>query len=377
MVAQLPLPVRNKPVLLCFMHKPVIGISCGDVNGIGPEVIIKTFSDTRLLEYCTPVIFASAKLLNFYRKTLSSVHFNYQTTNDISRIHHKAVNVYTCWEEDLPLAPGTLNEMGGKYAVQSLIAAVQAVKDGHLQGLVTAPIHKNNVQGPQFNYSGHTPYLKDAAGAKDVLMLLYSEALKVAVVTEHLPLKEVAAAITKDVLRSKINLLQQALRKDFGIDKPKIAVLGLNPHAGDEGLIGNEEQEIIIPVIKDAKREGLVFGPFSADAFFARHQYQKFDAVLAMYHDQGLIPFKTIAGGEGVNYTAGLPFVRTSPDHGTAFDIAGKGIADADSFTTAVFECVDLLKRRADYEDRNKNPLRKVTAEVLKNVADEAIEENP
>ena len=358
------------------MHKPVIGITCGDVNGIGPEVIIKTFSDTRILEYCTPVIFASAKLLNFYRKTLSSVHFNYQTTTDISRIHHKAVNVYTCWEEDLQLTPGQLNELGGRYAVQSLVAAVQAVKDGHLQGIVTAPIHKNNVQGPNFNYSGHTPYLKAAAAAQDVLMLLYADALRVALVTEHLPVKEVAAAITKDVLRSKLQLLQQTLRKDFGIDKPKIAVLGLNPHAGDEGLIGTEEQEVIIPVIKDAKRDGLVFGPFSADAFFARHQYQKFDAVLAMYHDQGLIPFKTIAGGEGVNFTAGLSFVRTSPDHGTAFDIAGKGIADAESFTTAVFECVDLLRRRAEYEDRNKNPLRKVTAEVLKNVADEAIEEN-
>jgi len=245
-----------------------------------------------------------------------------------------------------------------------------------LQGLVTAPIHKNNVQSTDFNYTGHTPFLKAVAEVPDVLMLLYSNDLRVALVTEHIPLNDVAKHITKDVLLSKIGLLHQSLRTDFGIDKPKIALLGLNPHAGDEGLIGTEETQLIKPAIKEAKAAGkLVFGPYSADAFFARRSYAQFDAVLAMYHDQGLVPFKTLAAGEGVNYTAGLPFVRTSPDHGTAFDIAGKNLADPASFITALFECIAIAERRAQYEERNKNPLRKITAEVLKHVEDEKIDE--
>lgn len=358
------------------MQKPVIGITCGDLNGIGTELIIKTFSDHRLLEHCTPVIFGSNKLINFYKKAIPEVHFNYQSLKDLSMVNHKQINVYNCWEEEVAITPGQLNNTGGEYAVRSLVAAMHAVKDGHIQGLVTAPIHKKNVQSSSFNYTGHTPYFKDAVQARDVLMLLYAENIRVALVTEHLPVKDVAANITTQAIISKLQLLNQSLRKDFGIDKPKIAVLGLNPHAGDEGLIGNEEESLIKPAIKDAKNNNvLCFGPYSADAFFARRSYLQFDAVLAMYHDQGLIPFKTIAVGEGVNFTAGLPFVRTSPDHGTAFDIAGKNIADPTSFTTAVFECVDIINRRAEYEERNKNPLRKITAEVLRNVEDERIDE--
>jgi len=357
------------------MHKPVIGITCGDLNGIGTELIIKTFSDHRLLEHCTPVIFASNKLINFYRKAVGDAHFNYQSIKDFSKLNHKQINIFNCWEDEVAIAPGQLSDVGGKYAVVSLQAALQALREGHIQGVVTAPIHKKNVQSPEFNYTGHTPFFKDAAGVKDVLMLLYADNLRVALVTEHLPLKEVAASITRQAILSKLWLLHQTLRRDFGIDKPKIAVLGLNPHAGDEGLIGTEEDSIIKPAIKEAKREMLVFGPYSADAFFARRSFAQFDAVLAMYHDQGLIPFKTIAVGEGVNYTAGLPFVRTSPDHGTAFDIAGKNIADPTSFMTAVFECVDIINRRAEYDERNKNPLRKITSEVLKNVEDERIDE--
>ncbi len=356
-------------------HKPVIGITCGDLNGIGTELIIKTFSDHRILEHCTPVIFASAKLLNFYRKAIPEVHFNYQAIKDFSRINHKQVNLISCWEEEVAINPGQLTETGGRYAVESLRAAVQALKEQHLQGIVTAPIHKKNVQSAQFNFTGHTPFLKDAAGAKDVLMLLYASNIRVALVTEHLPVKDVAEHITRDAIISKLNLLHQSLRRDFGIDKPKIAVLGLNPHAGDEGLIGSEEEQIIQPAIKEVKRNMLVYGPFSADAFFARRSYLQFDAVLAMYHDQGLIPFKTIATGEGVNYSAGLSFVRTSPDHGTAFDIAGKNTADPTSFTSAVFECIDIINRRAEYDERNKNPLRKITGEILKNVEDERIDE--
>ncbi|MDQ3682288.1 MAG: 4-hydroxythreonine-4-phosphate dehydrogenase PdxA [Bacteroidota bacterium] len=357
------------------MNKPIIGITCGDLNGIGTELIIKTFSDQRILEYCTPVIFGSNKLINFYRKSLPDVQFSYQNIRDFNKINHRQINIFNCWEQEVVITPGQLNETGGRYAVLSLKAAMQAIYHGHIQGLVTAPIHKKNVRSAEFNYTGHTPFLKDAVNAADVLMLLYAMNLRVALVTEHLPIQQVAENVTKESINSKLNLLNQSLRKDFGIDKPKIAVLGLNPHAGDEGLIGTEEDQIIKPAIQQVKHQMLVFGPYSADAFFARRSYLQFDAVLAMYHDQGLIPFKTIAVGEGVNFTAGLPFVRTSPDHGTAFDIAGKNIADTTSFTTAVFECVHILNNRADYEERNKNPLRKITAEVLKNVEDEKIDD--
>lgn len=357
------------------MNKPIIGITCGDVNGIGTELIIKTFSDHRILEQCTPVIFASNKLINFYKKSVPEAHFNYQSIKDFTRINPKQINIFNCWEEDIVINPGQLTETGGRYAVKSLLSAANALKQGHIQGVVTAPIHKKNVQSAEFNYTGHTPFFKAMAAANDVLMLLYAMNLRVALVTEHIAVKSVPEHVTKETILSKLNLLHASLRRDFGIDKPKIAVLGMNPHAGDEGLIGNEEELIIEPAIKEAKQSKLVFGPFSADAFFARRSYLKFDAVLAMYHDQGLIPFKTIAVGEGVNFTAGLSFVRTSPDHGTAFDIAGKNKADETSFTTAVFECIDIINRRNEYDERNKNPLRKITAEVLKNVEDEKIEE--
>lgn len=357
------------------MNKPIIGITCGDSNGIGTELIIKTFSDHRILEHCTPVIFSSSKLINFYKKSVPDAHFNYQNIKDFTKINPKQINIFNCWEEEIQINPGQLNETGGKYAVKSLLAAANALKAKHLDGLVTAPIHKKNVQGAEFNYTGHTPFLQKIAEANDVLMLLFATNLRVALVTEHVPVKSVAENITKQVILSKLNLLHTSLRKDFGIDKPRIAVLALNPHAGDEGLIGTEEEQMIKPAIKEAKQNMLVFGPYSADAFFARRSYLQFDAVLAMYHDQGLIPFKTIAVGEGVNYTAGLPFVRTSPDHGTAFDIAGKNKADATSFTTAVFECLDIINRRKEYDERNKNPLRKITAEVLKNVEDEKIDD--
>jgi 4-hydroxythreonine-4-phosphate dehydrogenase len=355
--------------------KPVIGISCGDINGIGIELIIKTFTDHRILELCTPVIFASNKLINFYRKSVPDAHLNYQIIKDFTKINAKQVNIFNCWEEEINITPGQLTESGGKYAVRSLLAAAEALQQGHIQGLVTAPIHKKNVQCEEFNYTGHTPFLKAVAEADDVLMLLYANDLRVALVTEHIPVRLVAEHITKESILSKLNILHSCLRRDFGIDKPKIAVLGLNPHAGDEGLIGDEEEKVIKPAIKEAKKDMLVFGPYSADAFFARRSYLQFDAVLAMYHDQGLIPFKTIAVGEGVNFTAGLSFVRTSPDHGTAFDIAGKNKADATSFIAAVFECVDIITRRNEYDERNRNPLRKITAEVLKNVEDEKIDD--
>src|SRR5882762_614849 len=357
-------------------QRPVIGISVGDLNGIGTELIIKTFSDHRILELCTPLIFGSNKLINFYRKSTPEINFNYQSTKDFSRIAPKQINIFNCWEEEIAIMPGQLTDIGGSYAVKSLTMAVEALRDKKIQGLVTAPIHKKNTQSPSFDFTGHTPYLKHAFNASDVLMLMVSDNFRVGLVTEHVPVKDIAQFITREAILSKLNILRDSLVKDFGIDKPKIAVLGLNPHAGDEGLIGKEEEEIIKPAIKDAKHNMLVFGPYSADAFFARNQQQKFDAVLAMYHDQGLIPFKSLALGEGVNYTAGLPIVRTSPDHGTAFDIAGKNKADTSSFLTAIYACIDIINQRQEFQENHKNPLKKMTSVVLAGAVDEKITED-
>ena len=359
-------------------NRPVIGLTCGDVNGIGLELIIKVVSDNRLLEICTPVIFANNKVLNFYRKGLADMNFNFASTKDLGRINHKQINLYNCWEEEVAITPGTLNDAGGKYAVMSLVAAAQALKEGKLDGLVTAPIHKKNTQSPQFDFTGHTPFLKNIFGANDVVMFMVAENMRVGLVTEHVPVKEIAQHITKEKIISKLNIINQSLKKDFGIDKPKIAVLGLNPHAGDEGLIGKEDEEIIRPAIKEAKQKDIFcFGPYSADAFFARGQHEKFDAVLAMYHDQGLIPFKSLAMGEGVNYTAGIAGVRTSPDHGVAFDIAGKSKADETSFRAAIFAALDIFNSRRGYADNRKNPLRKISAAMLNRAVDQGISELP
>lgn len=356
--------------------KPVIGISCGDLNGIGIELIIKTFSDNRILEHCTPVIFASNKAINFYRKSVAEINFNFQSTKDFNRINPKQVNIFNCWEEEVSINPGQLTNEAGKYAVLSLQTAVAALKQKQIDGLVTAPIHKKNIQSTEFSFTGHTPYLKNIFGVNDVAMMLCAGNFRVALVTEHVPVAEIAKHITKENIVSKLNIIYKSLQKDFGIDKPRIAVLGLNPHAGDEGLIGNEEETIIKPAIKEAKNNNmLVVGPYSADAFFARRSFERFDAVLAMYHDQGLIPFKALAVGEGINYTAGLPAVRTSPDHGVAFDIAGKDKADTSSFVAAVFECIDIINRRIDYDENRKNPLRKMTPAILANAEDERIDE--
>jgi len=356
-------------------QRPIIGISIGDLNGIGPEVVIKTFSDARILEICTPVIFASNKVINFYRKSIPEVNLNYQIIKDFTRISPKQIHLFQVWEEELAITPGQLTDLGGKYAVKSLSAAVLALKENKIQGLVTAPLHKKNTQSAEFNFTGHTPYLKHIFGVNDVVMLMTAQNFRVALLTEHIPISEVAQHITREAILSKLHLVNQSLIKDFGIEKPKIAVLGLNPHAGDEGLIGREEEDIIKPAIKDAKHQMLVMGPYSADAFFARGHHEKFDAVLAMYHDQGLIPFKSFAIGAGVNFTAGMSGVRTSPDHGTAFDIAGKNKADCSSFITAIYECIDIINRRQEYEDNRRNPLKKMTSVILANAVDEAINE--
>ncbi|NDC41851.1 MAG: 4-hydroxythreonine-4-phosphate dehydrogenase PdxA [Chitinophagia bacterium] len=355
--------------MLPTANKPVIGITTGDLNGVGPEVIIKTFADSRMLEFCTPVIFASNKVINYYRKLCQDLTFNFTSTKDLTKINHKQVNVFNCWEDEVAIQPGVLTEVSGKYAIRSLMVAAQCLKDGELDGIVTAPIHKGNTNIPDFPHTGHTPFFKEKFGAKDVLMLLFNGSLRVGLATEHLPLAKVPQAITKELLTSKLGIMKEMMIKDFGIDKPRIAVLGLNPHAGDEGKIGTEEQTIIKPVIDQWRHTGnLVFGPYSADAFFARGVYTEFDAILAMYHDQGLVAFKTLAQGEGVNYTAGLPVVRTSPDHGTAFDIAGKDIADPSSFREAVFRAVDILKQREEYAANTANPMRRGKIEKEKEV---------
>ena len=356
--------------------RPVIGISVGDLNGIGIELIIKTFSDNRIMEFCTPVVFASTKVLNFYKKLMPEVVFNYTSTKEISKAIPKQLNVFSVWEEDVVIEPGQMNEVGGKYGVKSLQAAVAALKEGSIDALVTAPLHKFTMQSTEFNFTGHTPYLQEAFKADDVLMLMIAENMRVGLLTEHIAIGEVAKHITKEKIIKKINLLKNSLKKDFGVDKPKIAVLGLNPHAGDEGLVGREEKEIIRPAVLESKKSDcIVLGPYSADAFFARGNHEKFDAVLAMYHDQGLIPFKSLALGEGTNFTAGLPIIRTSPDHGTAFDIAGKNLADESSFRAAVFAAIEVFDTRLGYAELRSNPMRKMSARVLANVEDERIDE--
>lgn len=355
---------------------PVIGISVGDLNGIGIELIIKTFADSRITEFCTPIVFGSNKVINFYRKSMPELNINYNNIKEINKANPKQLNIFSAWEEEVEITPGLASETGGKYGVCSLQAAVNALKANEIDALVTAPLNKHTMQSGEFNFTGHTPYLKDAFKADDVVMLMVAENMKVALLTEHVAIGDVAKNISKEQIIKKINLLKNSLKKDFGIDKPKIAVLGLNPHAGDEGLVGKEEKEIIRPAVLEAKKNDcIVLGPYSADAFFARGSHEKFDAVLAMYHDQGLIPFKSLALGEGTNFTAGLPVIRTSPDHGTAFDIAGKNLADEASFRQAIYTAIDIYETRMGYAERTRNPLRKISAHVVANAVDEKLEE--
>lgn len=357
-------------------NKPIIGFSCGDTNGIGLEVIIKILSDSRITEICTPVIFASNKVINFYKKSIEDCNLSYQPVKELERLNLKTVNVFQCWEEEMEINPGQLNETGGKYGIISLKVATQALKDQKINALVTAPIHKKNVKSDAFPFTGHTPFLQNFFQVPDVLMFMISENMRIGLLTEHVSVNDISKHLSKERILAKLKLMKQSLIKDFGINKPRLGVLGLNPHAGDDGLIGKEEEEIIRPAIKEARQQDImVFGPYSADAFFARGQYEKFDGVLAMYHDQGLIPFKSLAIGEGVNYTAGLPAIRTSPDHGTAFDIAGKGKADESSLRAALFGAIDIYQQRAGYADAHKNPIRKMSKSFLAKAVDEKLAE--
>ena len=337
-------------------RKLVVGITQGDGNGIGYEVIIKALADERMLDLCTPVIYGSSKIFGFYKKQIHKIdQINTNVINSAKDVHQKRVNIVNCLPENVFVEPGQATAESAKAAMISLERAVEDIKEGHIDVLVTAPINKRAMAGEGFGYTGHTEYLEKQFGVDEVAMIMVCDRLKVGVVTGHIALKDVVTSITKEKILSKLRLMKVSLERDFGIDAPKIAVLGLNPHCGDGGLLGDEEQQIILPAVQEANAEGiLAFGPYSPDGFFGS-SYGKFDAVLAMYHDQGLTPFKALAFEEGVNYTAGLPIVRTSPDHGTAYEMAGRDMADPRSMMAAIYTAIDIFNRRADYDDLVEN----------------------
>ena len=333
-----------------------IGLTIGDANGIGPEIIYKLLSDARLLDLCTPIVYGHADVFEALAEQAGDEAISFQVARSVEHLEFKKPSLITCWDEELPVTPGQPTKASGRAALLSLRRASTDLKAGLLDAIVTAPIDKENIQAPDFAFPGHTEFLAAFFGVPDNLMLLTSDTLRVAMVTGHVPLREVASRITVEAVLRKAALLIDSLHLDFRIDKPRIAVLGLNPHAGDRGLIGKEEQDVIIPAIKQLKAKGhLVFGPYPADGFFANQQYTQFDAVLAMYHDQGLIPFKSLAFHDGVNFTAGLPVVRTSPDHGTAYDIAGRGVAREDSIRQALYLAIDVVQRRREAADLGAN----------------------
>ena len=335
-----------------------IGVSIGDYNGIGLEVIIKTFMDNQITDLCTPIVYGSSKLANNYRKTMDVGDFSFNKIANADEAHPKKATMVRCWSEEVELSMGLSTANAGKYAFLSLEAACKDLFDGKIDAIVTAPINKDNIQSDQFKFPGHTEYLTEKFEGES-LMLLTNENLKVGIATNHIPVSAIAKSLTVDKIFSKLKILNKSLVQDFAINSPRIAVLGLNPHAGDNGLIGKEEQEIIIPAINSAKSIGLqVFGPYPADGFFGSANYLKFDAILAMYHDQGLIPFKTLSFGEGVNFTAGLNIIRTSPDHGVAYDIAGKNSANEQSFRSAVYLAIDVFRNRQMDAEINENILK-------------------
>ena len=335
-----------------------IGISMGDPNGVGPEIILKAFNDSRLFENILPIVYGSNRVLSFYKKLIPNCSINYAKARSIDDLKTKQLNVISIWDGAFNIQPGKANKEGGDFAFKALEAATSDLASGKIDVLVTAPINKKMIQNDQFDFPGHTEYLTRLSNAEDSLMLMAYNNLRVGVATNHIPVDQVSSTLSKETIQSKLLLLYHSLKNDFGVLTPKIAVLGLNPHAGEQGMLGKEEVEIIQPAIDELKKNGLLlFGPFPADGFFGSKSFLNYDGVLAMYHDQGLIPFKTLSFGTGVNYTAGLNKVRTSPDHGTGYDIAGKGLADSTSFKNAIFSAIEILKSRKLFEDLNKNPL--------------------
>lgn len=333
--------------------KIVVGITQGDSNGIGYEVIIKALADPRILDQFTPVIYGSSKLFGFYRKTIPEVEqMDTNAISSASEAHAKRINIVNCLPDSTFAEPGQATPESAKSAIKSLETAIRELKEGKIDVLVTGPINKKAMSNEGFGFPGHTEFIQNSFGVKDVTMLMVSHRLKLGVVTGHIPLKDVAAQITEEKILSKLRLMNEALKKDFVVDQPRIAVLSLNPHSGDGGLLGTEEQDIIIPAIRKATEEGiLAFGPFSPDGYFGLSHYENFDATLAMYHDQGLSPFKALSFEDGVNYTAGLPVIRTSPDHGTAFEMAGRDEADPRSMRAAIFTAIDIYRNRKAWEE--------------------------
>lgn len=330
-------------------EKPRVGITIGDLNGIGPEVVMKALADNRILGMVTPVIYGSAKALSFYKKLLALEEFNFAPVKGKGQFVARSINVVNCWEEVVEINPGKPTRETGKAALKALQCACDELKEGLIDALVTAPVDKHTIHSDEFPFRGHTEFLAKEFGGGDSLMFMVSDLLRVGLVTDHEPLKVVASLVSREKVEQKLRLMEASLRKDFGINKPRIAVLGLNPHAGDGGLIGNEDEEIIRPVVADFRNKGkLVFGPLPADGFFGSSQFRQYDAALAMYHDQGLVPFKALAFETGVNFTGGLSVVRTSPDHGTGYNIAGKNQASATSMREAILIAGEIFRHRVE-----------------------------
>lgn len=342
------------------MRKHKIGITIGDINGIGPEVIIKAFSSPKMLEFCVPIIYGSSKVMSYHKNIVKTHDFSFVTTGDASRASNSKVNVVNCWDDDIKINLGIATEEAGRLAQKAMDRAIDEAKDGKLDAIVTAPINKEAMKMANFPHPGHTEYFTEKLGKSESLMTMVSDNLRIALATNHLPLSEVAGSINKETLVKKLKIFNRTLIQDFGIEKPVIAVMGLNPHAGDNGVIGTEEDSIIRPVIIEAKKNGVhVIGPFAADGFFGSSKFSKVDGIFAMYHDQGLIPFKTLTFGSGVNVTGGLPIVRTSPDHGTGYDIAGKNQADPASMRAAAYMAIDIARTRKEYKESRENKLEK------------------
>lgn len=336
--------------------KIIVGISIGDLNGIGIEVILKTFEDKRMLDFCTPVLFGTTKVISYHKKALN-LEVPVHGIASINQVNHSKINVLNIWKEEVSVELGKATKISGEYAAKSLEEAVKHLKENTIDVLLTAPINKETIQSENFNFPGHTEYLEANLEGKS-LMILMTDQLRIGLITGHIPISKVAEAITPEIIKEKVGTMYTSLKRDFGITKPKIAVLALNPHCGDKGVIGSEDDEILKPTIDEIKESGkLVFGPYAADGFFGSETYKQFDGVLATYHDQGLAPFKALSFGNGVNFTAGLNEIRTSPDHGTGFDIAGKNIANPSSFKEALFAGIQIFKTRNEYKELTKNPL--------------------
>ena len=359
-------------------RKFTIGITQGDGNGIGYEVIIKALADERMLDICTPVIYGSSKIFGFYKKQIHNLEqINTNIISSAKEAHQKRVNIINCLPDNIFVEPGQSTPESAKSAMTALEWAVNDLKAGNIDALVTAPINKRAMVNEGFGYTGHTEYLQQEFGVNDVLMIMVCDQLKVGVVTGHIPLKDVPGSISEERILKKLRLMKASLERDFAIYSPKIAVLGLNPHCGDGGLLGDEEQSVILTAVQKANEEGIMaFGPYSPDGFFGLGNYSKFDAVLAMYHDQGLTPFKALAFELGVNYTAGLPIVRTSPDHGTAYEMAGRDQADPRSMMSSIYTAVDICNHRAEYDDlqANKMKVQSVSSDVRPNRSGNIVE---